>query len=413
MNGEDSRHLQHFPFLTRIEVLPEWEAAAERFLSRGGTAVVLGASDTGKSTLSRYLVYRAYAAGSRVALVDLDLGQSHLGPPTTLGLGLYPPRVPGEDSLFPEAFYFIGQTSPVGTIMEVAVGCRVLADLAAHHGVSRLVVNTSGLVHGLPALRLKRGEVELLQPALIFALQRTRELEPLLRALGEGPGLPSGSLGGKPPPRVGGGPGEGEAAGERVTPSHTLPHHGGGMDRDYGWTTVRLPVSFRARRRNPEERRLYREEGFRRYFQQARALALPWRAFLWEGLPLGRGEPLEAATLKDLAQGLGVPALGGESQGRRLVLLLEEEPPARLDPDWLAAEGWETVHWLSWTGLHLRLVGLLDARHRTLALGLVLPAPWDPEALALWTPLPGASATQVRFLKVGRMRVSPEGRELS
>jgi hypothetical protein len=70
------------------------------------------------------------------------------------------------------------------------------------------------------------------------------------------------------------------------------------------------------------------------------------------------------------------------------------------------------VHWLSWDGLHLRLVGLLDRRHDTLALGLILPESFNPEALALWTPLPPEKAGRVHFLKAGKMKVSLDGREL-
>jgi len=88
---EASNSSEDFPFLARLEVLPEWEAAAGRFLELGGAVMVLGAPDTGKSTLCRYLVYRAFAAGHPAALVDLDLGQSHLGPPTTLALALILP----------------------------------------------------------------------------------------------------------------------------------------------------------------------------------------------------------------------------------------------------------------------------------------------------------------------------------
>ncbi len=361
----DSQLFKSFPFLAKIELLPEWRAAADAFLSRGGTCMVLGAPDTGKSTLSRYLVSRAYGAGRRVALVDLDVGQSHLGPPTTLGLGLYPPRLPGDGGLHPEACYFIGQTSPVGALLEVAVGCRVLVDLAAAQGVRRVVVNTSGLVQGPPAVRLKRAEVELLKPSLIFGLERGRELEPLLRHLA--------------------------------------------CDQDL---LRRLPVSSRVVRRSPEERRRYREERFRRYFEDARPLSLPWRPLVWEGLPLGRGRPLNSEILQELGLNLGARALYGESQGRLLVLLLEEAPAETLDAAFQEREGWEKMHWLSWPRLHYRLVGLLDAARRNLALGLILPYAWDPELLGLWTPLPEDEARRVRFLKVSRLRVTPEGQEL-
>lgn len=365
--GDDSSDLEHFPFLARLEVLPEWEDAARLFLDQGGPVMVLGAPDTGKSTLSRYLVYKNYTAGLPAALVDLDLGQSHLGPPATLGLGLFPPELPGDDSLFPASLYFIGQTSPVGAILEVAVGCRVLADQAACRGIDRVVVNTSGLVQGPGALRLKRGQVELLQPPLILALQRERELEPLLLALG-----------------------------------------GMGAAGEPGWAIRRLPVSSRVTRKTPEDRRRYREERFRRYFQEARRLALPWRSLVWEGLPWGRGEPLSLEERQRVGKMLGVPVLYGESSGERRVLLVEEPPPGNLP-----LPSGESLHWLTWSGIHFRLVGLLDGARRTLALGLILPSAWNPEEMIFWTPLTPNEAPRVRFLKVGKMRLTLTGKELT
>jgi polynucleotide 5'-hydroxyl-kinase GRC3/NOL9 len=378
--SEESQDQGPFPFLARLEILPEWEAAAGRFLEAGGVVMVLGAPDTGKSTLCRYLVYRAFVAGHPAALMDLDLGQSHLGPPTTLGLGFFPPRRPGDGSLNPEGLYFIGQTSPVGAILEVAVGCRVLGDQARAAGITRLVVNTSGMVQGLGALKLKRSQVELLDPALILTLQRGEELEPLLRGLGAGErsqttspvpgtGSPQSLAGARSPcPEPGSfnapSPlgGEGWAEGEKLSNlSESTP----------GWPIMRLPVSSRAGRRSTEERRSYREARFRRYFRPARRLDLSWGSLVWEGLPLGQGQPL----------GPGA--------------------------------AWERTHWLTWNSLHFRLVGLLDGRRHTLALALILPAPWHPHSLALWTPLAPEAAAQVRFLKVGKIKVNLEGRELS
>ena len=173
----------NFPFLENLDLPAPWEDAARRFLETPGVTLVLGGPDSGKSTLCQYLVYRAYAAGEPVALVDLDPGQSHLGPPGALGLGLFPPRLPGDQGLFPEDLYFIGQTSPVGAILKVAVGSRVLVDQARGRGVRRLVVNTSGLVQGFAAHRLKQAKGELLQPDLILALEGEGELSPLLRTL--------------------------------------------------------------------------------------------------------------------------------------------------------------------------------------------------------------------------------------
>jgi polynucleotide 5'-hydroxyl-kinase GRC3/NOL9 len=376
LNGNGPPPQEYFPFLATLSIPPEWDAAAARLIQAGGPVMVLGAPDTGKSTLCRYLVFRAYVAGEAVALVDLDLGQSHLGPPTTLGLGLFPPRGPGDEDLHPEAIYFIGRTSPVGAISEVAVGCRVLLDQALSRGATRVVVNTSGLVQGPGALRLKRDQMELLQPGLILALQREQELERLLRGLG----------------------------------GYDLPWP---QDEADGWPILRLPVSSKVRCKTPEARRAYREARFRRYFQGARRLALPWRSLVWEGLPWGQGEPLAPQTLAHFWEQLGVLPLYGESQGGRAVLLLSEPPAGRLPENSLGHQDWDRVHWLTWPSHYLRLVGLLDGRHRTLGLGLIIPEPWDPENLLLWSPLTPEALPRVRFVKVGWLRINLRGQELS
>jgi polynucleotide 5'-hydroxyl-kinase GRC3/NOL9 len=350
-----------FPFLKHLDIPPEWDAAATRFLEQGGVAMVLGGPDTGKSTLSRYLVYRVFAAGAPAALVDLDLGQSHLGPPAALGLGLFPPRFPGDDSLFPDALYFIGQTSPVGAVLEVTVGCRALVDLARDQGVRHVVVNTSGLVHGPAAFRLKPAQAELLRPGHILALARGRELDILLRAMGT----------------------------YDIQPA------------------ALLPVSVRAIRKSMEYRRAYREKRFREYFSTARRLSLPLHNFSWRGLPLSQGRPLEEGELKRYADVLETPVHLGESDGRRTVLLLEEMTTACQSTAWD-----EKLVFLTWQSFSYRLMGLLDGRHRTLALGLILPSPWNGRDIPVLTPLSGTETANVRFLHMGKVRVHPQGWEI-
>jgi len=348
-----------FPFLKSLDIPPAWEAAAGRFLELGGVTMVLGGADTGKSTLCRYLVYRAYLAGEPTALVDLDLGQSHLGPPGALGLGLFPPRFPGDQGLFPEGLYFIGQTSPVGAVLEVAVGCRVLVDEARARGVQRVVVNTSGLIQGPAACRLKQAELELLQPRLLLALAREGELAPLLRVLGR---------------------------------------------REY---TLSLPVSSRAGRRGPEERRLYREARFRRYFEKAKALELALTEVAWRGYPFGGGEPLAPEDLSHWSKVLDGAVLYGVAEDRRVALLLAEAPAAT---PFLPSQ--ERLQVLTPADLEHRLAGLWDASHRTLALGVLLPSHWEKGSLSLWTPWPSSQAHRIRALSLGRLKVSRTGREL-
>ncbi|MDD3580476.1 MAG: polynucleotide 5'-hydroxyl-kinase [Desulfobacca sp.] len=358
--------LESFPLLTGLDLPRAWEQAAGRFLETEGLTLVLGGTDSGKSTLCRYLVYRAYVAGQRVALIDCDLGQSHLGPPATLGLGLYPPRQPGDDGLFPEALYFIGQTSPVGQVLEVVVGTRRLADQARDHGIRWIVVNTSGFIQGPGALQLKWAQMELLAPQLILALEKAQELESILIPLRR-----------------------------RQAPM------------------MRLPRSQRAVAKSWEDRRQYREARFRGYFRDATRHLFSMSRLAWQGLPLGRGQPLALAQRPQLGAYLDTPVLFGEISASGAVLILQDLPET-LDKSALAQLlAVPKVCWLAAASLEMRLVGLLDGKLAVLALGLLLPSPWDRSQVAIWTPLPSEGMDQVRVCRVGKLRLNLRGQELN
>ncbi|MGQ9689545.1 MAG: Clp1/GlmU family protein [Desulfobaccales bacterium] len=343
-----------------LDIPPAWEAAARRYLDLGGVTLVLGGTDTGKSTLCQYLIYRAYASGKVSALVDLDLGQSHLGPPAALGLGIFPPRLPGNQGLFPEGLYFIGQTSPVGAVLEVTVGSRVLVDQARAQGVRQVAVNTSGLISGPAAFRLKQAKVDLLQPVLILSLERDQELAPLLRVL------------------------------------------------KAGHETLRLPVSSRAIRRSLEERRQYRQSRFQGYFAGGRRLAFPLTEISWLGPPFGWGEPLSPEDLRHWGARLGLKVFYGVAGDSRVTLVVDRQSPR---PG--ATEPTEGLHLRSPSDMDYSLTGLWDKHRHTLALGVLLPSPWEEGRLEIYTPLPIARSREVRFLSLGRRKISPTGRELA
>ena len=51
-----------------IEVPDDWRALSAKIDAEGGMVLLLGASDSGKTTLARWLVRTLTAAGRRVAL---------------------------------------------------------------------------------------------------------------------------------------------------------------------------------------------------------------------------------------------------------------------------------------------------------------------------------------------------------
>jgi polynucleotide 5'-hydroxyl-kinase GRC3/NOL9 len=159
---------------------PQWERLVVEDLR--GTVMVVGASDTGKSTLARYLYQTLCRRGSRVAYLDADLGQSTLGLPSTLNLGLaseagddrFPPQGPGLS-------YFVGSTTPRGHMLPTVIGAYRLQQMALALAADAVIVDTTGLVDSAQGGKaLKQWKIELLAPGMVIGLQRSRELEPIL-----------------------------------------------------------------------------------------------------------------------------------------------------------------------------------------------------------------------------------------
>jgi len=169
-----------------LEIPPAWENLPLDALR--GVLMVIGAPDVGKSTLAHYLFERLKQAnpsgkqGRSLAYVDGDPGQTNLGPPATITACLAPLDICsntvstlGENKL---RRYFIGSTSPRGHMLPMVVGAARLVQAAE---ADTLVYDTCGLVDPAQGGQaLKMAKIDLLQPSMIFAIQREHELEPLL-----------------------------------------------------------------------------------------------------------------------------------------------------------------------------------------------------------------------------------------
>src|SRR6266481_3255971 len=165
--------------------MPAPDDAALEAAARARVTLILGTSDTGKTFLTARLAAALAARGERVAVVDADVGQSEIGPPTTVGLG----RVSGALARLGDAeviaLEFVGDTSPVRYIRETADATGRLVRRALDAGFERVLVDTGGLVEGPLGLALKRAKVRAADPDLVLVLQRREESEPIERALRE------------------------------------------------------------------------------------------------------------------------------------------------------------------------------------------------------------------------------------
>ncbi len=302
---------------------PGWRKALED-LRTAGAILLLGATDTGKTTFLSWLANGLYAQGHRVAIVDADVGQSSLGPPTTIGLGVVAQPFESLQELTPVGLFFVGSTSPRSHLLPMLVGTKRLVDRARTLGVDHVIVDTCGFIAAGGGQALKYYEINLVDPDVVVCVQRADECEGMLLAYRR-----------SPRPQV-----------------------------------LRLKASVACRRRGMEERRLYRERSWQRYFANPELITLSWDNVNLVDTPLWRGVPLDASSRLHFLRPGQSKILWMERHEDELFLVTQ----ARLAPsdvtDIERAEGMHVQTWIAGE-LHGTLLGLLDKAGDALGLGIL------------------------------------------
>jgi polynucleotide 5'-hydroxyl-kinase GRC3/NOL9 len=151
-------------------------------LSAPGRVLLLGSIDSGKSTFASELVRKATERGIPAALVDADIGQSTVGPPTTVGLKLCAGMEDFARETIAEAnaMGFVGALSPKGHVTALVNATAKMITRARDAGCRLVVVDTTGLVTGTLGQLLKFYKIEATGPDAVVAFKRGGELEPVL-----------------------------------------------------------------------------------------------------------------------------------------------------------------------------------------------------------------------------------------
>jgi polynucleotide 5'-hydroxyl-kinase GRC3/NOL9 len=166
-------------------VLSSWEDAAKKILSlnKPVTVMVVGGMDSGKTSFCTFLVNEAVMNKLRTSLIDADLGQSDVGPPSTVGFNYVTEPVKDLFDIDAQDAVFVGSTSPSGAINKVIEGLTQLKDRVMEAGADFLVINTDGWVEGEEAAAYKARLAEKVGPNAVVGMQRSNELTPILDSL--------------------------------------------------------------------------------------------------------------------------------------------------------------------------------------------------------------------------------------
>jgi polynucleotide 5'-hydroxyl-kinase GRC3/NOL9 len=346
-----------------LDIPLSWKPALEAARA-GGTLFLIGATDSGKSTLAAVLANEARASGRRVAVVDADMGQSSIGPPACVGMALVEQEIGCLEELSPAAVDFVGASSPVGHLLQAATSVAAMARAAREDGADTLIVDTTGLVSGGIARALKGAKIRLLDPEVVIALQEENEAEHLL-----------------------------------------VPYRARTRPR-----VVALPVSKAVRARSREERAANRQRKLGAYLAAGRVVELSWDKAPVENSAWTSGEPLPGHMCAYAEECVACEVLHAERRADGVFLIVRGQPePVGLRK--LAGSFGGTARAVEAASLANLLVGLLGARGETVALGILEVVDYRRRCTTVYTPLEEIEA--VKGVRLGAIQLARDGTQLA
>jgi polynucleotide 5'-kinase involved in rRNA processing len=165
---------------------PNWaENTAGQLLSKDlmqkGVCLILGASDTGKTTLAETLT-KHLSKHQAVGIVDADIGQSHIGPPATVGWAIADNPPIDFAKLAIGGIGFVGDVTPTGHLLQLTAAITQCVQQASE-SAELIIIDTPGFIHGPAAAALWWTVQRILKPNLVLAVQRGDELNHILSGL--------------------------------------------------------------------------------------------------------------------------------------------------------------------------------------------------------------------------------------
>ena len=127
--------------------------------------VVLGSSDSGKTTLLKYLAYNLPKDTQTVGLIDLDVGQNSLGLPGTINLAKFTST--GISLIYSKYF---GHISPAGNSNLFLQTVQSFFEKVKTFKFNWLFVDTSGYIHNSEAIAIKKGLLTIINPQIVLLL---------------------------------------------------------------------------------------------------------------------------------------------------------------------------------------------------------------------------------------------------
>lgn len=139
--------------------------------------LILGDTDSGKSTLSVYLTNLLLRSVRKVTIIDADVGQNDLAPPGFIGLGHTSDQILDLRDIKADLFHYYGSITPSTNPRHINELISKIYNKARFS--EALIVNTDGYVRG-DGINIKKELIERLQPQTVLYLGSNKDLENFL-----------------------------------------------------------------------------------------------------------------------------------------------------------------------------------------------------------------------------------------
>ncbi len=158
------------------DTFPEsWKRIIEVLIKKDQKKIlVIGGVDVGKSTFCALLANSLLKFGIQSAIIDADIGQSDLGPPTTLGLGLVNEYIENLSSASIINLFFVGHITPYKVTNKVILGIQMLCNCLKLHTFT--IINTDGWIKDNEAIAYKKRIMDEFSPDLIIGISERNEI---------------------------------------------------------------------------------------------------------------------------------------------------------------------------------------------------------------------------------------------
>ncbi len=339
-----------------------WYEVAEEVLALGKPTVVMimAEVDSGKTGLCTFLVNCALEAKRKVAVIDADLGQSDIGPPTTIGLAYISKPVKDLFHVKANEACFVGFISPRGAQKRV-VNCIVSFKKLVFAGNSDfLVINTDGWVESEEAIRYKVMLAEAAAPNVVVGLERENKLASLLSRLED-------------------------------------------------CSVLRVETPTAVKKRDRENRKALRELSYKKYLKNAKIESFP---LSWIKIESAHSLPslfLTNRRLGRIKEALGVKLVFCEETTDTIWIVLKRNQRLDLEKLHSAEEVLKKKVAVMWKGDEKGLiVGLHDAENKFLGLGIIFDIDYRRKVMRTMTPV----TDEVTTIRVGNIKLDNMCREI-